>query len=58
MRHHDVLGALRRGCAVMLAGHTNTERGYLPRLRDLLGTAMPECRFEISTTDRSPLRAV
>jgi dinuclear metal center YbgI/SA1388 family protein len=26
MRHHDVLAACERGCAVLLAGHTNTER--------------------------------
>jgi len=29
MRHHDVLAAQAQGCTVLLAGHTNTERGYL-----------------------------
>lgn len=29
MKHHDVLAALDMGCGVVLAGHTETERGYL-----------------------------
>jgi len=36
MRHHDVLAALEQGCSVLLAGHTNTERPYLPVLTDRL----------------------
>ncbi len=32
MGHHRVLAALDSGMSVILAGHTNTERGYLPRL--------------------------
>ena len=36
MRHHDVLAALGQGCSVLLAGHTNTERPYLPVLADRL----------------------
>ena len=42
MRHHDVLAAQARGCTVMLAGHTNTERGYLKVLRRRLSSASPE----------------
>jgi len=30
MRHHIALGAIERGVSILLAGHTNTERGYLP----------------------------
>ncbi|KAF8640817.1 hypothetical protein AX17_000466 [Amanita inopinata Kibby_2008] len=32
MTHHDVLAAVSAGIHVMLCGHTNTERGYLPVL--------------------------
>lgn len=32
MRHHEALAALEKGCSVVLAGHTNTERPYLPVL--------------------------
>ncbi|EDR01112.1 uncharacterized protein LACBIDRAFT_333500 [Laccaria bicolor S238N-H82] len=32
MSHHEVLAALAAGTNVILCGHTNTERGYLPLL--------------------------
>ena len=54
MRHHDVLSAVDRGITVILAGHTNTERGYLPHLRDRLAAAMPGCAFTVSSRDRTP----
>ncbi len=54
MRHHDVLAARDRGITVMLAGHTNTERGYLPLLRDRLAAVMPGCAFTVSSRDRTP----
>ena len=59
MRHHDILRAQASGCSVVLAGHTNTERGYLPvlakRLRNLIGDSAPQ--FMVSRKDRDPLRA-
>lgn len=36
MKHHEVLEALSSGMSVLLAGHTNTERGYLPRMGEKL----------------------
>ncbi|GIW74695.1 MAG: GTP cyclohydrolase 1 type 2 [Phycisphaerales bacterium] len=54
MTHHEALELLRKGCGVLLAGHTNTERGYLPRLRDRLADLIPQVRCEVSTTDRTP----
>ena len=54
MRHHDVMEAVNRGITVILAGHTNTERGYLPHLRDRLAAAMPGCEFTVSTRDCTP----
>lgn len=58
MRHHEVLSILRRGTGVFLCGHTNTERGYLPVLRDRLRELMPEVSFVVSRADKSPLRVV
>ena len=55
MTHHTVLGANARGLGVLLAGHTNTERGYLPRLAARLRTLMPNVSIEISKADRDPL---
>ena len=56
MRHHDVLLAIDHGITVILAGHTNTERGFLPQLRDRLATAMPNCQYSVSQADRIPWR--
>lgn len=58
LRHHDVLDAIARGCAVALAGHTNTERGYLPRLAERLRAALPDLPVVVSEVDRDPLTAM
>jgi hypothetical protein len=59
MRHHDLLKAQAAGCSVILAGHTDTERGYLgilaDRITEELGSDAPEC--VLSRRDRRPLRA-
>lgn len=55
MRHHDVLAAQAAGGSVLLAGHTNTERGYLPRLAQRLGAALPDLVIRLSERDRDPL---
>jgi len=51
MRHHNVLDALHRGVSVLLAGHTNTERGYLPRLADRLGDELPGLETRLAAED-------
>ena len=58
MRHHDVLAANARGCAVVLAGHTNTERGYLPVFRQRLGEMLSGVELAVSKVDADPLRVV
>ncbi|MEM7229311.1 MAG: Nif3-like dinuclear metal center hexameric protein [Planctomycetota bacterium] len=56
MRYHDVLDAQARGCTVMLAGHSNTERGYLPRYREAIAQrAGDSCIIEIASADQYPL---
>ncbi len=58
MKHHEVLAANALGLAVALGGHTETERGYLPRLRERLGTLWPGADVRVSAADQPPLRAV
>ena len=58
MTHHRVIAATARGMAVLLAGHTNTERGYLPRLAKRLGEKLGDIDFRISSADRDPLVVV
>lgn len=54
LSHHDVLRAHALGLEVLIAGHTNTERGYLPRLASALAaTAGIECH--VSARDGDPL---
>lgn len=56
MRHHDVLRAVGRGAVVVLAEHSSSERGYLPRLsrrlRALTGRALA---VRIAHEDCEPL---
>lgn len=56
MKHHDVLRAQARGCTVVLAGHTNTERGYLKILHRVLKKALPDGEILISKKDMDPLK--
>ena len=56
MKYHSVLAALHAGSGVILAGHTNTERGYLPRLSRRLAEMLPGVEFKVSTLDRDLLR--
>lgn len=55
MKHHEILSAMERGCAILLAGHTNTERGYLKVLRDRLSKMIDDLTISVSREDRSPL---
>ncbi len=55
MRHHDVLARVGEGVAVVLTDHTNTERGYLPRLADRLESALTGVEVRVSAVDADPL---
>ncbi len=52
-RHHDLLTATQNGMSVILAGHTNTERGYLPILNQRLGE-MGSWSVAIADADQTP----
>lgn len=55
MKHHEVNALLARGVSVILAGHTATERGYLPILARRLEAegGIPHCL--VSRADGDPL---
>ncbi len=54
-KHHEQLAAVRRGCTLLLCGHTNTERGFLPRLAERLAPLVTGIAFTLSQRDRHPL---
>ncbi len=56
LRHHDVLAHVAAGASVILGEHTNTERGYLPRLAARLAAALPGADVRCSRVDADPLR--
>lgn len=65
MSHHEVLASVASGRNVILCGHTNTERGYLPVLASKLRVEFAKLEGEekmfeaasvhISQEDRHPL---
>jgi len=56
MRHHDVLAAQATGCTVILAGHTNTERGHLKVVRKKLKAVLDDITVTVSRRDADPLK--
>jgi dinuclear metal center YbgI/SA1388 family protein len=51
MTHHTVVAATARGCTVILTGHTNSERGYLPKLKIQLSELLPNANIIVSKAD-------
>lgn len=59
MSHHDVLDAVSQGINVILCEHSNTERGFLSDLQDMLGAHLEnKINIILSETDRDPLHVV
>lgn len=58
MQHHHVLDLKQQGRTVVLAGHTNTERPYLPTYRDRLIEAGAAIDWCISEADQAPMAIV
>lgn len=58
MTHHQVMAHLDHGLGVVLAGHTNTERGYLPILASRLKKQLSGLDIRVSKADRSQLEWV
>ncbi|KAG8683645.1 NGG1 interacting factor [Ceratobasidium sp. 423] len=63
MSHHEVLAAVAQGTSVILCGHSNTERPYLPTLQKKLQQALDtdeelageKYAVVISKSDEDPL---
>jgi dinuclear metal center YbgI/SA1388 family protein len=49
--HHEALGAVQRGCSILLAGHTNTEGGYLYRYADRIRKLSGDLEVVVSAVD-------
>lgn len=59
MQHHQVLDMTARGQLVILAGHTSTERPYLPVYRDrIVAVGGEQVEWRISDADRAPFAIV
>ncbi|XP_052049693.1 NIF3-like protein 1 isoform X2 [Apodemus sylvaticus] len=59
MSHHDVLDAASKGINVILCEHSNTERGFLSDLQEMLGVHLEnKINIIVSETDRDPLHVV
>ncbi|XP_010176779.1 NIF3-like protein 1 [Antrostomus carolinensis] len=57
MSHHDVLDAVANGISVILCEHSNTERGFLSELRDMLAIHLQNnVNIIVSEKDRDPLQ--
>ncbi|NXT00592.1 NIF3L protein, partial [Jacana jacana] len=57
MSHHDVLDAVANGISVILCEHSNTERGFLSELRDMLAShLLNKINIIVSEKDRDPLQ--
>lgn len=56
MSHHDVLDAIHDNVTVVLANHSNTERGYLKVFAEKLLAEIPNLsKIHISKVDKDPL---
>lgn len=55
LKHHECLGAIDSGLSLLLAGHTQTERGYLPLLADRLTRVLSGVRCAVSRVDAPPV---
>lgn len=57
--HHHVLAKLQAGASVILTEHSNSERGYLPRLRErLLAATQGAIDVQVAMSDIEPLGVV
>ncbi|KAJ6665259.1 hypothetical protein lerEdw1_004308 [Lerista edwardsae] len=57
MSHHDVLDAVAKGITVILCEHSNTERGFLLELQQVLAAHLQKkISIIVSERDRDPLQ--
>lgn len=57
MSHHEILDAVARGITVIVCEHSNTERGFLAELQQVLAVHLEnKIRIIVSERDRDPLQ--
>lgn len=56
MQHHGALDLRERGAFVFLAGHTQTERAFLPAVKKLYEKAGAQVEWKISRADTAALK--
>jgi putative NIF3 family GTP cyclohydrolase 1 type 2 len=59
MSHHNVLAHVAKSKNVILVGHSNSERGFLPQLAsqlnsDLKKEGLDDIKVEVSKSDKCP----
>ncbi|MDZ4831098.1 MAG: Nif3-like dinuclear metal center hexameric protein [Phycisphaerae bacterium] len=54
LKHHEALSLAGLGCSVLLAGHTNTERGYLQTLATVIESRLKGFLCVVSCRDHDP----
>ena len=56
--HHDILDSIHEGSSVILTHHSNSERGFLPKFKELLTSMLgcPGVKIIVSGNDSDPLR--
>jgi len=58
MQHHQALTAVERGCSIILAGHTTTERGFLPHYAAMIRERLDGVETLVSRCDEPIFRAL
>ena len=59
MSHHEVLDAVHCGTSVILCEHSNTERGFLSKWKEVLQSTLGESvQIDVSLNDHDPLQVV
>lgn len=53
LTYHTALSAWTRGCGVILTGHANSERGFLPFLAQRLNKALDSVEIVLAQADRT-----
>mmetsp|Transcript_66648 Transcript_66648/g.118470 ORF Transcript_66648/g.118470 Transcript_66648/m.118470 type:complete len:114 (-) Transcript_66648:5-346(-) len=64
MSHHEIIAANHAGTNVILTDHSNTERGYLPEMAEMLATGLTAevgaetFKIKVTQLDSDPLLVV
>lgn len=55
--HHEILDSIHNGSSVVLTNHSNSERGFLWKFKEILASKLknPSVEIVVSTKDADPL---